>query len=418
MSRSAEQLVGALFNVLGSEGYTEVQQLLLSTYQSNASTDRDELVDQLVVDLVTVLREHLSTEEEIEVLTTTIEYLVSRFVSVVEVAPVAIVVVDNEGAIQLWNAGAESMFGWTESEVVGRPYLQTVADTPETVESWCRRLEAGEQFTGVETRHRDSDGAILDVRVWAGPLYTNDDQFTGATFVTTDITEQKTREQRLSVLNRVLRHNIRNDVTVMRGHLEVLAEAVPEESDHVNAIERRIDNITELSERARHIEQLRDCGSEEDWTTFELSSILDDNRERLELDWPTATVTTTGPTATVVRGHELLPYAVENLLENAVEHNDGDDPSVHVEVSRKPRDPAHDVSLAIADDGPGLPAVERDVLTQDTERALSHSSGMGLWLTRWIVRSSGGDLRVEESRFGGTRVVVGLHQPADIEGPE
>ncbi|WP_206039152.1 hypothetical protein [Halomicrobium mukohataei] len=75
MSRSAEQLVGALFNVLGSEGYTEVQQLLLSTYQSNASTDRDELVDQLVVDLVTVLREHLSTEEEIEVLTTTIEYL-------------------------------------------------------------------------------------------------------------------------------------------------------------------------------------------------------------------------------------------------------------------------------------------------------------------------------------------------------
>ncbi|WP_018259103.1 hypothetical protein [Halomicrobium katesii] len=43
---------------------------------------------------------------------------------------------------------------------------------------------------------------------------------------------------------------------------------------------------------------------------------------------------------------------------------------------------------------------------------------MGLWLTRWIVRSSGGDLRVEESRFGGTRVVVGLHQPADTEGAE
>ena len=321
----------------------------------------------------------------------------------------------NEGVKQLFGLADVTVRGQTDAELLSPAVADAVRENDREVLRTGEPIEREEQFTveGEQRTFLSSKTPVYDIGTESDPA-----DPVAVLGVATDITEQKTREQRLSVLNRVLRHNIRNDVTVMRGHLEVLAEALPEESDHVNAIERRIDNITELSERARHIEQLRDCGSEEDWTTFELSSILDDNRERLELDWPTATVTTTGPTATVVRGHELLPYAVENLLENAVEHNDGDDPSVHVEVSRKPRDPAHDVSLAIADDGPGLPAVERDVLTQDTERALSHSSGMGLWLTRWIVRSSGGDLHVEERRFGGTRVVVELQQPADTEGAE
>ncbi len=49
-----------------------------------------------------------------------------------------------------------------------------------------------------------------------------------------DISEQKQREQRLTVLNRVLRHNIRNDVTVIRGHLELLSD--DRESEHIAII--------------------------------------------------------------------------------------------------------------------------------------------------------------------------------------
>ncbi|MFB6123459.1 MAG: ATP-binding protein [Haloferacaceae archaeon] len=69
--------------------------------------------------------------------------------------------------------------------------------------------------------------------------------------------------------------------------------------------------------------------------------------------------------------------------------------------------------MSIADDGPGLPAVEREVLTAEMETPLNHSSGMGLWLTRWICRSSDGTLAVRDSHLGGTCVRIRLKSRTD-----
>jgi signal transduction histidine kinase len=250
--------------------------------------------------------------------------------------------------------------------------------------------------------------------VWAAPLYNHDDAFTGATFVISDISAQKQREQRLSVLNRVLRHNIRNDVTVIRGHLDMLGQTVPDDNEHVTAMEKRLDDIVNLSETARHIEQLQNTESEDDLTTFELDSVLEEQLDRLRLDWPEADVSSVIPTPVTVVAHELLPYALDNLLENAVEHNDSDPPRVRVEVSRDTQSPAH-VRLAIEDNGPGLPRLERSVLKAETETSLTHSTGLGLWLSRWIVRSSGGRLRVGSGRYDGTRIEIELREPEDTD---
>ncbi|MFA1611937.1 PAS domain S-box protein [Halobellus rubicundus] len=404
MDRHADQLVGSLFRILGSQGHHEAQRLLVETYQSHAPSDRDELVDRLAADLVTILQEHLTPREGAAVLTTTVEYLVNRFVSVVDVAPVAIVVLDEDGGIQLWNDGAERTFGWSEREVLSKPYARVVAEPSESIPP-VSELEDGERLTGVETRHRHKDGSLLDVRLWGAPLYNHEGQFTGATFVISDITERKQREQRLTVLNRALRHNIRHDVTVIRGHLDLLSEEIPE-SDHLEVIDERVANISNLSEAARNIERL---GEPDDSApaTFDLGPELREHAARLRRDWPDARVDVDVPESLPVAAHELLPYGLDNLLENAVEHNDADDPRVRIEA-RKPDDSSAGVRLVIADNGPGLPTNEREVLRNGTETDLTHSTGVGLWLTQWIVRSSGGQLDVETSEWDGTRVTVEL----------
>jgi PAS domain S-box-containing protein len=408
MSRPTEQLIGALFNVLDAQGHTEAQQLLLETYRSHAATDREALLDQLVADLVTLLHDHLTPQQEVEVLTTTVEYLVNQFVSVIEVAPVAIVVVDEDESVQLWNDGAERIFGWQESEVLGEPLSRLFREPSDRPIPSVPRQESGDQLTGLEARLPHKDGSLLDVRVWAAPLHNRDEAFTGATFVISDISEQKQREQRLSVLNRVLRHNIRNDVTVIRGHLDMLAETVPDDNEHVAAMEERLDNVVNLSETARHIEQLQNTENEEDLTTFELASVVGDQLERLRLDWPEAEISAVLPDSVTVVAHELLPYALDNLLENAVEHNDSDAPRVQVAVSRETEAPSGHARLTIEDNGPGLPRTEKRVLTAETETPLTHSTGMGLWLSRWIVHSSDGRLRVESSGCDGTRIDMEL----------
>ena len=96
-------------------------------------------------------------------------------------------------------------------------------------------------------------------------------------------------------------------------------------------------------------------------------------------------------------------------MTNAVEHG-GDASTVEVTVAAEP---GNRVTIAVADDGPGLPAVERDLLRGGTETPLNHGDGLGLWLVNWIVTDVGGTLDVTVD--DGTTVTVELRGP-DAEG--
>ena len=408
MSGHTDQLIGALFRVLAADGHEEAQQLLLETYRQQAIADREELAQNLFVDCLTVLTERLDAETGADVLTTAVQYLGDRLTAVIEAVPIAIVVVDTEGAIQLWNDGAARMFGWSEAEMHHQQYPDCLTAAPDVTDGFGDRLRSGESLAGIEAQHRHRNGSTLDVRIWAAPLQDADTGFSGATFAISDITAQKQREQRLSVLNRVLRHNIRTDINVIQGHLSMLADQLPADNSHVDVIEDRLGNITDLSEAARCINQL-EGDPEAGVTTTDISTLVDERIDRLEADYPSAEVTATVPESAPATAHDLLAYALDNVLENAVIHNPSSTPHVDVTVSEPT--PGDYLTIRIADDGPGLPPAEQEVLTTDTETPLSHSSGVGLWLTRWIVRSADGRVAVESSSSGGTCIVVRLLTP-------
>jgi len=402
MMRHEEQLVGALFDVLDADGHSEARQRLLRAYDSSAPGSRDELIERLISELVVVLNDHLSRQEGADVLTDAIGFLFDRLVSVVEVAPVAIVVVDADGTVQLWNDGAERLLGWAESDTLGSRLVETDPEATGPFGDSLSRLERGERLTGVETRHPHRDGSLVDIRFWAAPLTDRDGAFTGATYVAIDVGERKRREQRLTVLNRVLRHDIRNDVNVVMGHLEALAADRPDDDPHVDAMEQRLSEIVDLSDAARQLERLQESDQAVSRTTFDLSALVAERADDFDAASDAAFAVDAAPGVEAV-AHELLPYALDNLLENAVEHC-GPSPRVRVAV----REEADRTLLTVADDGPGLPPHEREVLTRSNETQLTHSTGVGIWLVRWIVRASGGELRVDESEIGGTAITAVL----------
>jgi len=405
MKRQEEQLVGALFDVLEAEGHAEARQRLLRAYESGASEGRDELIERLITELVAVLNDQLGRREGAAVLTDAVEFLFDRLVSVVEVAPVAIVVVDADGAVQLWNDGAERLFGWTEADALGSRLVATGGDGTGPFGDSFSRLRHGERLTGVETRHPHRDGSLLDIRFWAAPLREGDGAFAGATYVATDVGERKRREQRLTVLNRVLRHNIRNDVNVVLGHLEALAAERPDGDPHVETMRRRLSGIVDLSDAARRLERLQESDETASRTAFDLSALAADRVADFAAAHPDADFDVDAPENVEAVGHELLPYAFDDLLENAVEHC-GPAPEVRVTV----REEGDAALFTVADDGPGLPPDEREVLTRSDETKLTHSTGVGIWLVRWIVRASGGELRVAESEAGGTAITAVLRR--------
>jgi signal transduction histidine kinase len=98
------------------------------------------------------------------------------------------------------------------------------------------------------------------------------------------------------------------------------------------------------------------------------------------------------------------------LVENAVVHGESDEPSVHVAV-----EPLEDsVVVIVEDDAPPMPEIESRVLTGDHEMSdVYHSTGLGLWLSYWVVELSNGKIDVRSKPEGGNKIRLTLPRCRD-----
>ncbi|MEZ3117321.1 sensor histidine kinase [Halobaculum sp. MBLA0147] len=210
--------------------------------------------------------------------------------------------------------------------------------------------------------------------------------------------------QRLSVLNRVLRHDVRNHMNVVLGSVAQLPdEEVPREP--LDRVRRHSRKILEISENVHHIESLT-RGAPGPRATVNLVDTVRAVVAETQREHPAATLTVTTPEAAYVESAGHLQAAVENVVENAVEHNDADEPRVDVTVEVDEANQT--VDLSVVDDGPGFPEQERTVFERGTETDLHHSDGLGLWVVRWIVDDADGRLQIENKADRGAVVTVRL----------
>ena len=203
--------------------------------------------------------------------------------------------------------------------------------------------------------------------------------------------ELREREQRLQVFNRVLRHNLRNDMTVVINYAEFVAErsddaAVREAADKI--ADRGWD-LVDLSEKARRVGTALEGGKDARPVETDVPSAAADAAAAVRDEHPDADISVECADVPSAKAIPAIGTAVENLCENAVEHND--DPVVSVSVETV-TDDRQWIRIAVADDGSGIPEHERTVLTEGEETDLEHGSGLGLWLVRWGVEHLGGSV--------------------------
>lgn len=170
----------------------------------------------------------------------------------------------------------------------------------------------------------------------------------------------RTLDQRNAVFRRLFRHDVRTNVHVVRGHLELLTEAGAAPAASVEAIEDGLDRIERLSEAARRLDELDAAAGDE---TVDLAALVRDRVATLRERHPAVTVETDVEPATVA-ATGLLGSVVDNVLENAVEHA-GERPTVRVSVAER----SGRVELRVRDDGPGFAASELAVHERATETA-------------------------------------------------
>ncbi|MBP1922029.1 PAS domain S-box-containing protein [Halorubrum alkaliphilum] len=258
---------------------------------------------------------------------------------------------------------------------------------------------------------------------------------TGGFAVYTDLTEISRNERRLKVLNRILRHNLRNNANVVAGHTTRLLAAIPDGDEKTveaaATVERAAHELERLADEAGHIRTVLQQRPDEDTHVDPaplVQSVVDDRRKRS----PNATIEVEIAGSGTVLADSRLRYAVESLVDNAIKHNPSATPRVRVRIERatdsvetnptapETDDHGHDgissdewVIIHIEDDGPRIPPHERDVIRDGEEiTPTHHGSGLGLWLTQLTVETFGGDLTFDTSDLGGNDVSIRLRHRA------
>jgi signal transduction histidine kinase len=295
-------------------------------------------------------------------------------------------VVDNDERVIKLNETASKTFDVSPVDPLGDPLESVLGQTAtqladlDTVEleTAAGKRKFDSQVTTFTDQHGQTLGTLLSLR---------------------DVTDRELRKQRLEVLNRVLRHNLRNGVDVIKANTQAITAEV--DSQYTQEVQETADRLTALSSKARTTDQI--LSQPRQLSQGDLSNVLDElvSNERVELDLPTR--------APLRTDWDALRAAVNAAIENAAEHTEG-------AVTIRATESTDGYTITVADDGPGIPESELTGLNDETETQLRHGTGLGLWQLRWGVTKVGGELSFETTEGTTVRITV-PDQADDAVGP-
>ncbi|WP_082222606.1 histidine kinase N-terminal 7TM domain-containing protein [Halorubrum halophilum] len=341
---------------------------------------------------------------------------------VIESMTDAVLIVDRRNRLVDGNPAAERLLDREMTDVIGRPLAEAFPDLADAIDENANGSETGDgDVDGSEAGDADGTGAFrteierreesavryYDVRV--SPLQRGFGTLTGRLISLRDVTDQRQREQQLEVLNRLLRHNFRNDATAIRGNASLLRDDItdPAVLRRLETIERTVETMIERNERFSHLTgRLGGSDRESINLTAELEELVATKCRR----HPEVTISFDCTTPAWVDTGGIVVSALDELLTNSIKHNDAERPQVQVSIMTDEPSESDTVRLRIRDNGPGIPDHEIKPIDRGTETPLEHTSGVGLWLATWIIREVDGSLEFTETEDG---TVVTVSLPAD-----
>jgi len=339
----------------------------------------------------------------------------SFFRSLVENSSDAIVSIDKSSQILYANQAVTRILGYAPEELIGEELAVLMPDRlrDEHFAAFERYLRTGERtidWESVELPAKHTDGHEVALSItFEEHRYSDRRVFSG---IMRDVSESKAREKKLrqrkqeitmlqQVFSRVFRHNIRNELSVAGGHIHDIEARTDDEAiqQRTTAALESIERLLSHAKKTREIERVVDTNPT--YTVQSLPSLVSKAVESYQRA-DTAVTIEIDVGDVSVRVIDGFQTAIETAVENTIEHNP--EP-----VSITVRSELHDetVDLRLIDDGHGIPAHEVAVLTEENETALSHGSGVGLWLMKWYVEKSDGKLEISGGDSG-TEVTMSL----------
>ncbi len=329
-----------------------------------------------------------------------------RYRDIVQRLEDPIMLQDKSGQFRLVNEALTEFAGLPEEELFGGDeFLFMDTEAAETIDRKKQEAIETESALGYSItpgfKHSDKESTFNTRRY---PYYDEDGDLAGTIAICRDVTDLEERTRQLRVMDNILRHNLRNDLTVIRGLADqIRSQASGETAETADEIVSQSDELMSTGKKSRSITAL--LSEEPETKPIDIAEMVQSIASEMKGSDFDAEITVEVPNRVVASAAVKIEEAIEELVRNAIVHNDREEPTVELRVQTD----ADTVKIGVIDDGPGMSAMDRDVLKNG--RAIDdlyHGSGLGLWLVYWIVNRSDGSINVTEVEPLGTKVTVTL----------
>ncbi len=199
---------------------------------------------------------------------------------------------------------------------------------------------------------------------------------------------QKERKKQIIIMDRVLRHNIKNKIGIILNNIEYLEDRITENLDFKEILEktkRNTRDIIDLGEKARLIDKV--ISNNRKPQKIDINVKINQTVKRISEKYPRAKIRTNLSHNKVYAIPEI-DIAIKEIIENSIIHNPNQTPKIEISISEK----QNDIDIVFSDNGSGIPKEEVEVIKKGDENSLSHSEGLGLWIVYWVVSKSQGHL--------------------------
>jgi PAS domain S-box-containing protein len=336
-----------------------------------------------------------------------------RLASIVDSSDDAIVGKDLNSIVTSWNAAAERMFGFTESEMVGQSIRRIIPDDRQQEEDEVlSRIRRGQRVEHYETVRRRKDGTFVPVSLTVSPIREHDGTIIGSSKIARDISDRERAEQerqRLLTIAReasrlkdeflaTLSHELRTPLNAIVGYVRMIQSDLltgEKRTRAMNTVARNVTSLTQIVEDVLDVSRIISGKLRLDVQSVDLPPVL---HSAVDTVRPAAEakgvrlVTIVDPRATPVSGDpERLQQILWNVLSNAVKFTSrGGQVQARLE-----RINSH-VELTVTDTGIGIPA---DFLPHVFDRFRQADAGidrargglgLGLAIARHLVELQGG----------------------------
>jgi two-component system, cell cycle sensor histidine kinase and response regulator CckA len=365
--------------------------------------------------------------------------LASRWAAIVESSGDAIIGWTLDGTTTSWNAGAEQMYGYAASEMIGHSVFVLVPPGHAPVQSVQDQLLRGERIAFYETKALCKDGSVIDVSLSISPIRDSGGALAGVSSVARDMTELNRAEadrrlleqqlqeaERLETLGRLaggVAHDFNNLLAVIMSYAGFVADETAEPSVRADA-----EQIQVAAQRAEALTRQLLIFSRREVTqpeTLDLNAVISDLRRLLStsigehvdlliapVTRPAAISADRGQLGQVllnlaVNARDAMPEGGTLTIGTSLAEFDQRSARRHSGVS-----PGRYVELTVRDTGAGMSAEIAARIFEPffTTKPLGKGTGLGLSTVHGIVSQAGGSVNVESAE--GTGSTFRLYFPA------